>query len=66
MFTAHIGRQRRTPVESEPSEPQQTGSQNDVGDVVRFEIGCIALTFTDDYAIGQTGGAGRNVNWSAA
>lgn len=64
---AEVSTQGRTGVESEPSDPEEDGTDNDVGDIVRAVVELVSpmtTTLAEHQGVGESGGTGGNVHGS--
>lgn len=61
----HVGAESRTAVKSEPAEPEEDGSEDDVCDVVGSVVEfsrAVTSSFAEHDGVGQGGGSGRDVD----
>lgn len=65
--STEVSTQGRTGVESEPSDPEEDGTDNDVSDVVRAVVefvSTVTTTLAEHQRVGESGGTGGNVHRS--
>lgn len=65
--SAEVSTQGRTGVESEPSDPEENGTNDNVGDVVRAVVelvSTVTTTLAEHQGVGESSGTGGNVHGS--